>query len=271
MLRSNRIISKEEARELTLTQRIALEADITDRRVQSLEVELLARKAVNAERFFAIVPWRRQLLEFLSPLTGQFILDVGCGYAMTPVMFALFGAHVVALDVAPKTLAAVDRVAEQVGVGERIHTVRAPGEFLPFVSGTFDRIYGGAALHHLQLRRAGPEIARVLKQGGKAGFCDPLGHNRLLEFIRDRMPYTKKHPEKATDRPLHIEDVRRFCEPFGRAHYQTFQLCSMLASMARLSPTSPVRRSLQQLDAHLFARLPYTQQYARKVIICVEK
>lgn len=271
MLRSNRVVSKDEARDLDLSQRIALEADITDRRVQNLAFERLARKALNGERFFTVVPWRRQLLEFLNPLADQLILDLGCGYAMTPVMFALLGARVIALDVAPKTLATVSAVAEQLGVGDRVQTVLAPGEFLPFSAGTFDRIYGGAALHHLQLERATPELARVLKAGGRAGFCDPLGHNMLLEFVRDRMPYSKKHPEKATDRPLRLGDVKRFCQPFTNAHYQTFQLCSMLASVARLSPTSPIRSSLQRIDAQLFARFPQTQRYARKVIICVTK
>ncbi|HZD11552.1 MAG TPA: class I SAM-dependent methyltransferase [Candidatus Binatia bacterium] len=271
MLRSNRIVSKDEAKDLGLSQRIALEADITDRRVQIVELERLVRRAANFDRFFKIVPWRRQLLDFLSPLTDRLILDLGCGYAMTPVMFALLGARVVALDVAPKTLATVARVAQKLGVDGRVQTVLAPGEYLPFASGSFDRIHGGAALHHLQLRKAGPEIFRVLKEDGKAGFSDPLGHNVLLEFVRDRIPYRKKHPEKATDRPLHLKDVKLFCQSFASAHYQTFQLCSMLASVARLSPSSPLRSYLQRIDAQLFARFPSTQKYARKVIICVGK
>ena len=271
MFSSNRLLSKEKARKLDLSTRIALEAQITDRRTQQLDFEWFKSKDTDFERFARTMPARRYLLDFLGPLEGKVMLDVACGYAMSPVIFALAGATVFALDVAPQTVATVQRFAEYKGVGDRVLAMVAPGEHLPFASGTFDRIYGNAALHHLQLWRAGPELARVLRHGGRAGFQDPLGENRLLEFARDHMPYRKKHPEKGTDHPLRISDVEGFGQYFSTCTHRTFQLFSMLAKPLRLSRTSPIREQLERLDDALFRRLPQSRRYARHVVICATK
>ena len=271
MFSSNRLLSKEEARELDLSNRIALEAQITDRRTEQIDFEWFKSKDTDFERFARSMPARQYLLDFLGPLEGKVMLDVACGYSMSPVIFALAGATVFALDVAPRTVSTVQRFAEYKGVGDRVCAMVAPGEYLPFPSASFDCIYGNAALHHLQLWRAGPELARVLRPGGRAGFQDPLGENAVLEFVRDHLPYRKKHPEKGTDHPLRLSDVEGFSRYFSTCTYRTFQLFSMLVKPLNLSRTSPIRGNLQRLDDAIFERLPPMRKYARHVVICATK
>jgi ubiquinone/menaquinone biosynthesis C-methylase UbiE len=150
-----------------------------------------------------------------------------------------------------------------------VHLHVGPAETLPFPDAMFDVVYGGAALHHLQLYRAGPEIARVLKKGGRGGFQDPLGHNRLLEFARDRLSYHAKHPVKGTDLPLRIQDVHTFGRHFATYTYRAFDLFAMVAKPLRIKPTSRLRNALTAIDNAIFDSVPYAQRYARFVVTCV--
>jgi SAM-dependent methyltransferase len=269
MFKSNRSITKEDAKKLELSTRVSLEAQITDARAVAIDRAHFVRMETRYEQWVAAIPWRQYLFSFLGPLDGKVVLDIGCGYAMTPIIFALAGATVYAVDVGPKTIAANQWFAEFKGVADRVHLHVGPAEALPFSDRMFDLVYGGAALHHLQLDRAGPEIARVLKPGGKGGFQDPLGHNRLLEFGRDRLAYKDKHPVKGTDLPLHMEDIVAFGRHFATCTHRSFDLLAMTSKILDLKPDSSVRKLLNAADNVLFDAVPYIQRYARFVVTCV--
>jgi SAM-dependent methyltransferase len=271
MFQPNRIVGKSDIADLDLTTRINVEAEITDHRVQALDVEQLVGLNTDLAHYASRYAWRRYLFNFLGPVNGKVVLDIACGYSMTPIMFACAGATVYAIDVAPKTIAAVQHVAERKGVADRVHVHVGPAEELPFENASFDLLYGGAALHHLQLDRAGRELARVLKRGGKGAFQDPLGHNPVLEFTRDYLAYRGKHPIKGTDRPLRLHEVHAFGRHFSTYSCHGFELFSMAAKALRLKRTSRLRRMLEATDDALLRRAPYLQRYARFVVTCVTR
>lgn len=271
MLKSNRTIARTAIEELDLQSRVALEAKITDDRSQAIAFEQYKKIDTDWANFTSGRDWRRYVADFFGPLEGKKLLDVACGYSMTPVIFALAGAQVHAVDVAPKTIAMVQQFAQYKGVSDRVKTHVGPAEELPFEDNSFDLIFGGAALHHLQLDRAARELARVLKPGGKGAFQEPLGHNRLLEFARDYLPYKDKHPVKGTDRPLFMADVARFGSYFATWHCRGFDLVGMAGKVLRLPRKSMARRILYQTDDFLFATVPYLQRYARYAVISVTK
>jgi len=74
----------------------------------------------------------------------------------------------------------------------------------------------------------------VLKPGGKGAFQEPLGHNRVLEFARDYLPYKNKHPVKGTDHPLFMADVERFGRHFTTWSFRGFGLVGMASKILRL-------------------------------------
>jgi len=170
MLKSNRIIARTAIADLDLTSRVQLEAVVTDARSQAIDFSQFAQIDTIWTSFAAGRDWRRCVADFFGALEGKTLLDVGCGYSMTPVIFALAGARVHAIDVAPKTIATVQQFAGYMGVADRMLAHVGPAERMPFESDTFDLVFGGAALHHLQLEPAASEIARVLKPGGKGAF-----------------------------------------------------------------------------------------------------
>jgi ubiquinone/menaquinone biosynthesis C-methylase UbiE len=211
--------------------------------------------------------WRRYLFDFLGDVSGKRVLDVCCGYSMTPVMFALAGATVIANDVAPLTLEQVRRVAQMHGVEERITFYCGPAEQLPYPAKSFDIIYGGAAIHHLWIDAAGQELSRVLRTGGRGGFQDPLGHNPVLEFVRENLNYKNKHAEKGTDRPLSVADITSF-----GSHFTTYSWCGfdLLAMAPRVSHALHGFKSpLELLDNAVLSTIKPLQRYARFAVTLV--
>jgi ubiquinone/menaquinone biosynthesis C-methylase UbiE len=272
MFQSNRTVAKTKIDQLDLATRTIVEAQITDARAEAVHFEHFANMDTRLDHYAARYHWRQYLFGFLGSVEGKVVLDIACGYSMTPVMFALAGAkQVYAVDVGPRTIAAVRRFAEFKGVGDRLITHVGPAEELPFEDESFDLIYGGAALHHLQLAQAGRELARVLKRGGKGAFQDPLGHNLLLEFARDYIPYKDKHPVKGTDRPLRIHEIEAFGRYFATCTYRGFELFDMVSKPLHLKRTSRRRRALEALDKVVLEKVPYLQRYARFVVTCVTR
>jgi ubiquinone/menaquinone biosynthesis C-methylase UbiE len=269
MLPTNRTVAKDTIAELDLDARVSIEARITDARVEHLDFSRFATMDTRLESYAAHCAWRAYLFSFLGSVQDKIILDIACGYSMTPVLFALAGATVYAVDVAPKTIATLQRFAEYKGVADRVHVYVGPAETLPFADAQFDLIYGGAALHHVQLDQVGPELARVLKPGGKGAFQDPLGHNWLFEFARDYLPYRGKHPAKGTDRPLHVQEIAAFGRHFTTCTYRGFEFISVGAKALHLKRHSRLRRAIEGLDARILARFPSVQRYARYVVTCV--
>jgi len=271
MLPTNRTVAKDTIAELDLDARVSIEARITDARVEHLDFSRFATMDTRLESYAAHCAWRAYLFSFLGSVQDKIILDIACGYSMTPVLFALAGATVYAVDVAPKTIAVVQRFADYKGVADRVHVHVGPAETLPFADAQFDLIYGGAALHHVQLDQVGHELARVLKPGGKGAFQDPLGHNWLFEFVRDYLPYRGKPPAKGTDRPLRVQEISAFGRHFSTCTYRGFEFISVGAKALHLKRGSRLRRTIEGIDARILARFPSIQRYARYVVTCVTK
>jgi ubiquinone/menaquinone biosynthesis C-methylase UbiE len=248
-----------------------MEAQVTDELYSDLSLTSFENIDIRLENYANEFPWRKYLFSHLGSFDGKQVLEIGCGITMTPVMFALAGATVHAIDVAPQTVAKVREFASLKGVDSRVTVQVSPAELLPFSDGQFDIVYAKAALHHVILDLAICEISRVLKPGGKGGFQDPLGHNLFLELARDHLSYRGKNRIKGTDLPFHMKEVHTIGRAFSSYSYRGFELFSMAARSFSLKPGSSVRGGLERIDDALFGQFPWLQRYARLVVICVTK
>ncbi len=101
---------------------------------------------------------RRTLLSWLpDDLSGQRVLDAGCGTGMLAIDLAQRGAQVVAVDLSPTLVGHGAERAAAAGVGEQID-FRA-GDMLDPAFGTFDMAVGMDSLIHYDL----PEILASLR------------------------------------------------------------------------------------------------------------
>jgi SAM-dependent methyltransferase len=209
--------------------------------------------------------WIRPAVAQLEPLDGARLLDFGCGHGMASVVFARRGATVTAFDLSPGYLAEATQRAEANHVA--ISFLQADGERLPFADGTFDRIWGNAILHHLDLRRAGRELYRVLRPGGVAVFCEPWGENPLLTLARRHLPYAGK--QRTTDEePLRARDLAPLRHIFDDLTVQSYQLLSMVR---RLRCGGAVLSRLERVDTWLLARVPFLRRLCRYVVLTLRR
>jgi SAM-dependent methyltransferase len=136
-------------------------------------------------------------------------------------------------------------------------------ERLPFADQSFDRIWGNAILHHLDLDKAAREIDRVLAPGGVAVFCEPWGGNRWLNWARQHLPYPRK--DRTTDEtPLSPRGLAQLRIVFAGVDVRGFQLFSMLR---RVVPHRRVQAGLGWCDDWLLRCWPAWQRYCRYLVI----
>lgn len=108
-------------------------------------------------------------LRLLGPVRGKDVLEVGCGAARWSHALAAAGARVVGLDLSNAQLRKARRERRRAG---RVALIRANAERLPFVDDAFDVAFSDwGALTFSDPRKTVPEVARVLRPGGRLVFA----------------------------------------------------------------------------------------------------
>lgn len=222
------------------------------------------RLVLDDDNYLDHESWLRFALGQLGDVSGRRVLDCGCGHGMAAVVLARRGARVVACDLSAGYVAEARARASANGVA--IDFLAADAERLPFAAGSFDRVWGHAILHHLDLESAGNEICRILRPGGVAVFCEPWGENPWLDLARHYLPYPGKH-RTPDERPLRDRDVRFLGRFFCRVEVQGFQLFSM----ARRVLPGWLTGGLAGIDEHLLHRLPGLRRFCRYVVLTLSR
>lgn len=108
---------------------------------------------------------RPAVLELLGEVTGQRVLDAGCGPGLYAEELVARGAEVVAFDHSPKMVdLARNRLGDQSMV--RVHDLAHPLDWLE--DNSFDGALLALVIHHLDDRVAAlRELRRVLRPGGR--------------------------------------------------------------------------------------------------------
>jgi len=102
----------------------------------------------------------------LGDLTGQQILEIGCGGGLMTEAYAQQGASVTAVDRSAASIAIAARHAR--GSGLQIAYAPSVGERLPFSDSCFDAVVSADTLEHVQdVELVVSEAARVLRPGGR--------------------------------------------------------------------------------------------------------
>lgn len=106
-------------------------------------------------------------LSGLRAAEGLRIADIGCGTgASTLVLASELDAQVVASDVVPAFLDRLVLAAAARGLGDRITTIAAPMDDLPFEEASFDAVWSEGAIYVMGFERGIREWRRFLKPGG---------------------------------------------------------------------------------------------------------
>ncbi|MBL4789734.1 MAG: class I SAM-dependent methyltransferase [Kordiimonadaceae bacterium] len=138
---------------------------------------------------------------------GAKALDFGCGLGSMTIKMATLGASTYSIDISPESVAETTRKSEELGLASRVNAQVMDAENMTFADDLFDVIVCSGVLHHMDVNKAFPEIARVLKPGGKVLAIEALGYNPLINLYRQKTPHLRTDWEKdhiLTGRELRI-------------------------------------------------------------------
>jgi SAM-dependent methyltransferase len=133
---------------------------------------------------------------------GKHVLEYGCGVNSYAIWLAKLGATVVGIDISDEAVEYSRQRAVAEGVADKVSFVRMNAEELEFPDDTFGLVCGRAILHHLDLAKAYPSLARVMKPDAHAVFVEPMGYNPLINAFRNATPDERtpdEHPFKGED------------------------------------------------------------------------
>jgi len=209
--------------------------------------------------------WICPAIQKLGDLRGLSVLDYGCGHGMAAVVFARMGSRVTAFDLSSGYIReAGSRAQANAAI---VNLAQADAEHLPFANESFDRIWGNAILHHLDIGQAGLELSRVLRPGGIAVFCEPWGANRLLNWARAnwRRQADRRTPD---ERPLGLVDIDILRDIFGNVNIEGFQL---LTALRKIWENGRNISALESIDHFLLDRIPSLQRYCRYIVLTLTR
>jgi SAM-dependent methyltransferase len=207
--------------------------------------------------------WIRPAVDRLGEIGGLDVLDYGCGHGMAAVVLARSGARVTGIDLSGKYIAEARQRAAANAVS--INFLQADGEHLPFADHSFDRVWGNAVLHHLNIDQAGLELRRILRPGGVGVFCEPWGDNPFLNWARNYLKYDSKERTR-DEKPLRNKTIAPFRTHFSLVDLEGHQLLSMVR---RVCGMPALIRMLDRMDRLILGCSPSLQAYCRYMIVTV--
>ena len=126
-------------------------------------------------------------------------------------------------NTAPKSLTCINISEKELEKGKQLASKKdfeinhhlMDANNLTFENCSFDIVFGGAILHHLDINKTIHHIHRVLKPGGKIIFLEPLNMNPLYKIYRKMNPKERTPDEHA----LVSSDFKIIREKFTFDHY----------------------------------------------------
>lgn len=117
--------------------------------------------------------------DWLGPLNGRSILDIGCGHGALARALTARGARVHGIDPGPEAIAAA-----RAAVPEATFT-EAGAEALPFADGSFDAVVFLNSLHHVPAQLMAAALGEALRVSrGPVLVVEPLAEGSYFEVLR---------------------------------------------------------------------------------------
>ena len=184
-------------------------------------------------------------------LALKIILEIGPGRGRDTEAFARGGGRIIALDVSSRSLELARERLSAAGFADRVFCVIGDAARMPFRNRAFDLTFSRFVIAHVDTAALGPELARVLRPGGRAVMVEPLAGNPLARLYRR---FAATGCRETAPRYVRLGAVRAMAASFPRGwRHREFYLVSIAALALRGTPLfRPVAWLLQLLE------LPFT-------------
>ncbi|MGH9769700.1 MAG: class I SAM-dependent methyltransferase [Blastocatellia bacterium] len=263
MLTDKEELRRREQAEIERRASNALQIKDSDLRISGRTFERY--QAPPADAAFAI----EYAYNLLGDVRGKDVLDLDCGDGENTILLVNRGANVCGLDISDALIRIARRRMQINGFFKGFKFGAGSAHQLPFPDGSFDVVFGMAALHHFNLELVSQEVWRVLRPGGYAIFKEPVRNSRFLRLIRRMISYRVPSGSPFL-RPLTDQELKRFIRRFSQCHSRAYQL--PFVNVARWFPIKGAFAALfYQFDHALLNRAEWLRWYATVRVIKVVK
>ena len=201
---------------------------------------------------------------------GKRVLDYCCGNGEDSRIIARYGAkEVVGIDISEISVANCTENAKREGVNTSTIYLLRDAENTEFEDNSFDIITEYGALHHLDLKKAFAELARILRPNGKIICNEALAHNPFIHLYRKLTPDLRTAWE--VDHIMRKQDLLLASKYFGKIEIKFFHLCTLLAVSFRKTPLFLTFLTvLEWIDA-LLLKLPVLKWWAWQTVFILSE
>lgn len=237
-------------------ERIERERDFHNQRF----VDNNAGRESRTRRFYDAIAYGFE--EFRQRVTqashGRTVLEYGCGAEIMAFDLSHVANQVTAIDISDVAIAQAQRIASQRALPNVKFSVDN-AEDLRFADESVDVVIGAGIIHHLDIDKSMQELRRVMRKNGTAIFAEPLGHNPILNWVRNRTPEMRTPDEH----PLLARDLRAMASRFSSSKVVYFGLVSPLLGLvtSNIRPDRWLTRAVWSVD-RLLCRIPGLRRYA---------
>jgi ubiquinone/menaquinone biosynthesis C-methylase UbiE len=199
------------------------------------------------------------------------VLDYCCGNGEDSFIICKNGlAEVTGIDISETSIKNCKDRAIQEGLEKNTFFHVMDAEALQFDDNYFDIITEYGALHHLNLRKAFSEMARVLKLSGKCICTEALGHNPIIHLYRKRTPHIRTEWE--IDHILCKKDINMARTFFNKVEILGFFHLTSLAAVAfrNLPMFNTLLSFLETMDS-VILKLPFMKWQAWQIVFVLSE
>jgi ubiquinone/menaquinone biosynthesis C-methylase UbiE len=191
---------------------------------------------------------------------GKKILDYGCGNGVHSFWLADFGGDVTAIDISENSLKIAKEKSLQKKSGSRVKFIAMDCEKLEFEDNHFDIIFDGGSFSSLDLNKAYPELARVLKPNGFVIGIETFGHNPIINLKRQLNKVVGKRTSWAVSHIFNENYLKEAQKYFGKTETYFFHLTSWTF----------LPKFFNIIDSFLL-KIKFLQKYAFKIVFIFKK
>jgi ubiquinone/menaquinone biosynthesis C-methylase UbiE len=207
---------------------------------------------------------------FSKNVPGKKVLDYGCGEGDFCMQMAKLNPEsVTGIDIADQSVENATKNARKAGY-TNVNFLEMDAEHTTFPNDSFDVIFEGGVLHHLDLNKAYAEMARLLKPSGKAVCVEALGHNILIHRYRKRTPNLRTPWE--VEHILRKKDIELAKKYFGRVELTGFfHLASIAAVPFRNTPVFKIVLSCLEAVDRVLLKVPGLRWQAWQILFTLSE
>ena len=229
-------------------------------------------KASSLKYYSIVDSWDKVIAEwFIKNARDKRVLDYGCGRGEASRSIARCGVgEVVGIDISEVSVAIAEKETRAAGLQDRCAFFAMDAENMTFDDNSFDIVYCSGILHHIDMNKAYPEIARILKPSGQLLCTEPLAYNPIIQWYRKRTPHLRTAWE--IEHILKKKDVYLGKKYFNRLNIiGFFYLFTIAAVPFRNIPLFKLLRGILGLLDKCVLHIPFIQWLAWQIVFVLSE